>query len=610
MADTQIGGTIGGRYNVIDKPAEGGMSVVWLVRDSRLEKLWAIKEIKKNASDATHRVDVDLMRKEANIMKNLDHPNIVHVVDIIEESGALYVVMDYVPGKDLAKTMRENRAALGTGVYAYPQADVIDWGIQLCDALGYLHSQNPPVIYRDMKPGNVMLQDDGSVKIIDFGIAREFKSNQSLDTRPLGTRGYASPEAAEKVSQTDARSDVYSLGVTLFHLVTGHSPMEYITQPNLPPIRQLDPSLSPALEASIIRATQWDPNARQQSMNELRYELENPQEPEAVVRMRRTLSLFRSFAIASAVCLALGIGSLVGSRLVRSSSYDGLVKRAAVASRVENGGQPSDAERLYTEAIEIVPNDLEPYSALINEVYKDDSEFTTSEASRWNALFEANRASIENDEGYAKLCYDVGIDYFIYFGYGDDLTKSSQAVGWFDRAINAYDERNGNCTLSESQRRTAETYKTIGEFAQRIQRAQAEANESETYAEYWAALQNAVTAAGEGAGDETIVQLRLYDTVFNALNSPVYLQGFRRGGVSEAQVISLYNQVLQQTQNLQGAAVGSALTEELYATIMNSASNVQRNIENVFGSVGASLSATSQTTTSASTSSTEGEGQS
>ncbi|MBR3326122.1 MAG: protein kinase, partial [Atopobiaceae bacterium] len=140
MADTQIGGTIGGRYNVIDKLGEGGMSVVWLVRDSRLEKLWAIKEIKKNASDATHRVDVDLMRKEANIMKNLDHPNIVHVVDIIEESGALYVVMDYVPGKDLAKTMRENRAALGTGVYAYPQVDVIDWGIQLCDALGYLHS--------------------------------------------------------------------------------------------------------------------------------------------------------------------------------------------------------------------------------------------------------------------------------------------------------------------------------------------------------------------------------------------------------------------------------------------------------------------------------------
>ena len=587
MTGSGIGGLIGGRYSIIDKLGEGGMSVVWLVRDTRLEKLWAIKEIKKDAADDTHRVDVDLMRKEANIMKNLDHPNIVHVVDIIDEAGALYVVMDYVPGKDLAKTMRENRSALNVPVYAYPQEDVINWGIQLCDALGYLHAQNPPVIYRDMKPGNVMLQDDGSVKIIDFGIAREFKSNQSLDTRPLGTRGYASPEAAEKVSQTDARSDVYSLGVTLFHLVTGHSPMEFITQPNLPPIRQINPALSSALEQTIIKATQWDPNARQQSMNEMRYELENPQEPETVVRMRKTVSLFKGLAIAAAVCLVLGIGSLIGSRMVRNSSYEGLLRRAAVASREEIDGQPSDAENLYMEAIEIVPGNIEPYSLLVNEVYKDDSEFTTTEASRWNTLFEANRRSIERDAGYAKLCYDVGMDYFIYFGYGDDLTKSSQAVGWFDRAISAHDERGG---LTDAQRRTAETYRTIGEFAQRIQRAQQEANESETYAAYWEALQNAVTAAGEGAGDETIVQLRLYSTVFNALNSPVYLQGFRRGGVSQDQVMSLFNQVKAQTEALRDAAAGSALTEELYNSIMNSTSAVQRNIDNVFGSVGATLS--------------------
>lgn len=221
VADTHIGSTIGGRYRVTDKLGEGGMSVVWHARDTRLERFVAIKEIKNNASDATHRVDVATMRKEAHIMKDLDHPNIVHVHDIIDENNALYVVMDYVPGKDLSKVMRENKKNMQVPVFAFPQDDVIDWGKQLCNALGYLHLQNPPIIYRDMKPGNVMLTDDGSIKIIDFGIAREFKPNQSQDTTPLGTRGYASPEAAEKVSQTDARSDVYSLGVTLFPACDG-----------------------------------------------------------------------------------------------------------------------------------------------------------------------------------------------------------------------------------------------------------------------------------------------------------------------------------------------------------------------------------------------------
>ena len=589
MVDTHVGSVIGGRYTIIDKLGEGGMSVVWLSRDTRLEKLWAIKEIKTDASDATHRADVDLMRKEANIMKNLDHPNIVHVVDIIDENNALYVVMDYVPGKDLAKTMRENRAARNGAVYAYPQEDVIDWGIQLADALGYLHTQKPPVIYRDMKPGNVMLQDDGSVKIIDFGIAREFKDNQSLDTTPLGTRGYASPEAAEKVSQTDARSDIYSLGVTLFHLVTGHSPMEFLTQPNLPPIRQINPSLSPALEQTIIRSTQWDPALRQQSMNELRYELENPVEPAQYLRMRKRLSTFKNLLIVGAVCLVAGIGCYVGSRMVHSSSYDGTVRRAATADSTEIGEEASEAETLYMEAIDIDPGRIEPYLALVEDVYTGDGSFSPQESVRWKKIFKDNQARLEGNEQYAKLCYQAGLNYFLYYTY-DEASQGAEAVEWFTKANDAYDNNANNRSetkndgrMTENERSNSENYLTISDFEKTIVKETKVGNANPTYEKYWSSLESAVVDADNV---EPVVQLRLYHTVFRAINHPTHLKGFARV-IDQSRVESLLNTVIEKTRALSADVSGEEELEKMYSRIVDGKGDAESNIKSTYNSAGA-----------------------
>lgn len=587
---TQIGDTIDGKYRVIEQIGEGGMSVVWLVTDSRLNKQWAIKEIKKNARTETHKVIVNSLRAEANLMKGLDHPALPRIVDIIEDGVSLYVVMDYIQGDDLLSVLKSHSRVI-------TEEDVIDWGIQLCDALSYLHNRG--IVYRDMKPGNVMLLTDGTVKIIDFGIAREYSPDKEDDTMPLGTRGYASPEAFKKGVQTTPQSDIYSLGVTLFHLVTGHGPMEYIDRPNLPPIREINPTLSPGLEAIIAKATEWDPAERYQSCAEMRVALEDPEAetPDHFRWLRLIWMIFKSLVIASAVCLVLGIGFLVVSNLLKGSSYDDVMVRAATASTQEQGDQPSEAESLYTQAIGIMPGEIEPFDHLVNDVYKADSAFTTSEASRWSRLFEANRGNINGSESYAKLCYDVGIDYFLYYTfanesqnseeYDNELTRGSQAVSWFEAAINDYDsrqERNQPVTLTESERATAQVYKTIGEFSQRLSIATQEGTEGESYAEYWGALEQAV--ANLSNSDPVIVRLRLCDVVFSAINSPAYLRGFSRAGVTQTQVESLLDEVINQADALEADASANSTTADLQGHIVDNASEAENNVSSTFNNVG------------------------
>ena len=155
---------------------------------------------------------------------------------------------------------------------AQPADKVIEWGKQMCSALGYLHSQNPPLIYRDMKPANVILKPDGAIKFIDFGIMRAYKPNQSSDTCCLGTKGYAAPEQFGG-SQTDARTDIFGLGMTMFRLVTGVDPIEPPYE--IKPICMINPSLPKGLEYIISKCIQPNPNERYQSCDELMADLNN-----------------------------------------------------------------------------------------------------------------------------------------------------------------------------------------------------------------------------------------------------------------------------------------------------------------------------------------------
>jgi serine/threonine-protein kinase len=251
------------RYVVMQKLGQGGMGAVYRASDRRLSTVtWAVKEMSQSAiSGPLERQQArDAFRHEAEMLAALNHPNLPRVTDHFEQDGKAYLVMEYVPGEALLSfLMREG--------LPQPQARVFAWARQLCDALDYLHTQSPPIIFRDLKPANIMLTPNGQVKLIDFGIARLFKPGQAKDTQAFGTIGYSAPEQYGK-GQTDARSDVYSLGVLLHQLLTGYDPTN--TPFRLPPAGQVNPNLPQQLSDAITAATNSDPDRRFASISAFR----------------------------------------------------------------------------------------------------------------------------------------------------------------------------------------------------------------------------------------------------------------------------------------------------------------------------------------------------
>jgi serine/threonine-protein kinase len=247
----------------MQKLGQGGMGAVYRAGDRRLSTVtWAVKEMSQSAlSGPLERQQArDAFRNEAEMLAALNHPNLPRVTDHFEQDGKAYLVMEYVPGETLLSFLiREG--------LPQPQARVFEWARQLCDALDYLHNQIPPIIFRDLKPANIMLTPNGQVKLIDFGIARLFKQGQARDTQAFGTIGYSAPEQYGK-GQTDARSDVYSLGVLLHQLLTGYDPTS--TPFRLPPAAQVNLSVPTQLSDAIATATNSDPNQRFASIGAFR----------------------------------------------------------------------------------------------------------------------------------------------------------------------------------------------------------------------------------------------------------------------------------------------------------------------------------------------------
>jgi len=251
------GSVLASRYSVQRQIGRGGMAVVYRAADMRLgHRPMAVKEMDPGKVPGLSREwALTAFRQEAQVLARLNHPGIAAVTDFFEEGGFWYLVTEYVEGQDLQQLLDERGR--------FDQERVLRWAVQLSKMLQYLHSQDPPVIFRDLKPSNVMVQADGTLKLIDFGIARFFKPGKSQDTIHMGTPGYSAPEQFGE-GQTDARSDVYSLGVLLHQLLTGYRPS--LSPMNLPPVEQLRPEISPVVCVAIEQAIRLDPAVRFQSI--------------------------------------------------------------------------------------------------------------------------------------------------------------------------------------------------------------------------------------------------------------------------------------------------------------------------------------------------------
>lgn len=259
------------RYLIVSRVGGGGMGSVYQARDKRLaDRLCAVKEMIETSADQSQRAKaVEDFKREAEVLAQLDHPSIPTVFDYFIEGGKYYLVMRWIGGGDLAEQMR-----LRGGIVDEPT--VTKWAVQICDVLHYIHSQKPPIIYRDLKPANLMIDDKtGRVMLVDFGIARIVRPTEKGVTA-IGTMGYAPPELF--AGKVEPRSDIYSLGATMFHMMTGSDPQDnplliFDFSKNPRPC-QINPAISPEMERILMRTVAHKPEDRQLSALELMRSLE------------------------------------------------------------------------------------------------------------------------------------------------------------------------------------------------------------------------------------------------------------------------------------------------------------------------------------------------
>ena len=520
----EIGSIVDGKYKILRVVGKGGMSVVYQAVNEKANKIWAIKEVRKDGVQNFEVVKQNLI-VETELLKRFNHPNLPSIIDVIDGDGTFLIVMDYIEGNSLSKALETSGAQ--------SQEDVIEWSKQLCDVLGYLHSRKPPIIYRDMKPSNVMLKPDGNVSLIDFGTAREFKSSSVEDTTCLGTQGYAAPEQYGGHGQTDARTDIYCLGATMYHLVTGHNPS---TPPyEMYPIRQWNPMLSSGLEEIIIKCTQRNPSDRYQSCAELLYALDHYQDLDIENKKVQSLKwkTFIASLILTVVMLIGTVGFSVASTTLTASNYDTYITKA------EN----NDSEELYLKAIETDPGDIRAYTGLLDLYMKSDSMLTDNE-------FETLLAVVTEHESKLRERNEVA--------FADDF-----ALNLADDLFFCYDEEEGK---RDNIATSANWYKKVSDLSkneENVEKANLLMNFANNYDnltsvnkkgeltisidEYWNTLQ--IMADPELADKENVlIALKCYQFVANDLLSKNIW--FKEQNVSESQYTQMLTELKKSTENI------------------------------------------------------------
>jgi serine/threonine-protein kinase len=319
MDPTQTPRVFSERYELNHLIARGGMAEVYRAHDRLLDRPVALKVLFPELS--VDRSFVERFRREAQAAANLSHPNIVPVFDWGEDTGTYFIVMEYIDGRPLSSILKS-----AGPLSAERTADI---GAHVAAALGYAHKHG--VIHRDVKPGNVLITDDGHVKVTDFGIARAINTEESLTQTGavMGTATYFSPEQAEGLG-VDARSDIYSLGVVLFEMVTGRPPFlgespvavaSKHVRDHPPAPRELNPQIPPTFEAIILKSMAKDPAHRYATAEELRADLLRFNEGRSVLAMEDTTAMI---GVAGATTTMAAVAGMDTTRAVAASGAGGV----------------------------------------------------------------------------------------------------------------------------------------------------------------------------------------------------------------------------------------------------------------------------------------------
>jgi serine/threonine-protein kinase len=277
-----------GRYKIQERIGQGGMGSIYLADDTRLKgRQCALKEVEydRTLPENIREEARDQFLREATVLARLDHPNLPKVSDFFSNGPRDYLVMDYIPGKDLRLLMMEARR-----IKAFlTEKDVLTWAEQIANALAFLHAQEPPIVHRDIKPSNLKLMPNGLIKLVDFGLVKILAPEEITITiiQGQGTALYTPLEQyGGSDAHTDIRSDIYSFGATLYHLLTNEAPADarkrFLNPESLVSMRQINPSVSQRTERAVLWAMSLHPDERPHTIDEFRQALLGYRESPAV----------------------------------------------------------------------------------------------------------------------------------------------------------------------------------------------------------------------------------------------------------------------------------------------------------------------------------------
>ena len=558
----EIGSLVDGKYKILSEIGHGGMSVVYMAINENANKTWAIKEVRKDGKMDFNTVRQGLMA-EIETLKKLKHPNLPSIIDVIEDDDSFIIVMDYIEGRSLDKIIEENGAQ--------PEAYVVEWAKQLCDVFGYLHSRTPPIIYRDMKPANVMLKPDGNIMVIDFGTAKNYEIDLG-ETTGIGTIGYAAPEQyiGSGLGRTDARTDIYCLGITMYHLLTNIDPCKNLISDKS--IRAVNPALSHGLDAIIQKCTQYQPADRYQSCAELMYDLENYEilEPLYKKKQKRKLGVFFLTILMAAIFAASG---LVTNYMAAQKATDTYETKLYDASKSVNYDEKLE---LYKECIAI-PNkagEKDAYLGLIQAFKDNDDVFTQSEANLLTKYIKNNKATLQsNPDNYTEICFETGKLYWYYYqgenasSASDEFTGAIYAVEWFSDVPEGYKDYG-----------MASAYANIGSFYRNIARYVVEASDKGQYKPFFENMQKLLNSVALNENESEIVRLELLEMSRSALQQ--YATKFKGDGITQKQMQDMYTTI---SDTVNSIATSADKTEEKKNNTISLLDDTKNAIETAFG---------------------------
>lgn len=559
----RIGDLVDGKYRIIAQTGKGGMSTVWLALNEAVNKQWAIKEVKKSSPSTSDQIIKQNLVTEAGILRHLKHPHLPSIVDIFNEDDTFLIVMDYIEGRTLSDILKEQGRQ--------PQADVVDWALQICSVFKYLHGLNPPIIYRDMKPGNVMLKPDGNIMVIDFGTAREYKHESGEDTIHLGTKGYAAPEQfQDNHQQTDPRTDIYNLGATMYHLVTGKNP----SKPPFKflPIRQVDRTLSSGLESIILKCVAPDPNERYQTVDDLEFALEHYQELEVETIKQKSLAYRKwvTLGCVATILSSLSVGVRIYANSLLSNTYDEELRSARIA--VNQDEQVED----YISAIKLNPSNEVAYEELLEDVFLKDGNFTQDEAAKLTSVvgYKQGSKTIQdifketNQSGYENFAYKMGLAYFYY--YENDGNKQLSKP-WFEIAKDS-------TAIEEKEKERAKKFYQIADYYIQSGNINKAGDSDVDYKDFYKQLMD-ISSDDIAKKDNIKTALVVYKELTFQLNTNGI--NFYNAGVKIEDIESQLDTIFKKTEELKSHGLKDDEIE-LYDQIMTNIKTAKSNFDVVY----------------------------